>query len=210
MIRILLADDHPIIFSGVEALLRGSDYRIVRYVRDGSEVLAAIEAENPDIVILDERLPNRHGLDLFFELRGNGDQRPVVILTGSMSDRRAVEAIDGGVNGLVLKHAAPENLLTCLDEVRSGGRWIEQKLLQRALDRATGRELDGSPFARLTPREQAIVRLAADNLRNQEIGARLGISEGTVKVHLHNVYEKLGLTNRIDLLMLIRDSGISD
>lgn len=208
MIRILLADDHPIIFSGVEALLRGSDYHIVRYVRDGAEVPAAIVEENPDIVILDERLPNRHGLDLFLELREKGDQRPVVILTGSMSDRRAVEAIDGGVNGLVLKHTASENLLTCLDEVRSGGRWIEQKLLQRALDRATGRELDGSPFARLTPREQAIVRLAADNLRNQEIGNRLGISEGTVKVHLHNVYEKLGLTNRIDLLMLIRDSGI--
>jgi len=209
MIRILLADDHPIIFSGVEALLRGTDYRIVRYVRDGAEVMAAIKAEDPDIVILDERLPSRHGLDLFLELRAKGDRRPVIILTGSMSDRRAAEAIDAGVNGLVLKHAAPDSLMTCLEEVRGGGRWIEQKLLQRALDRATGRELDGSPFAKLTPREQAIVRLAADNLRNQEIGTRLGISEGTVKVHLHNVYEKLGLTNRIDLLMLIRDSGIS-
>jgi two-component system, NarL family, nitrate/nitrite response regulator NarL len=208
MIRILLADDHPIIFSGVEALLRGSDYQIIRYVRDGSEVAEAIAAENPDIVILDERLPGQTGLDLFRELRERGDQRPVIILTGSMADRRAVEAIDAGVNGLVLKHAAPENLLACLDEVRGGGRWIEQKLLQRALDRATGKELDGSPFATLTPREQAIVRLAADNLRNQEIGQRLGISEGTVKVHLHNVYEKLGLSNRIDLLMLIRDSGI--
>jgi two-component system nitrate/nitrite response regulator NarL len=209
MIRILLADDHPIIFSGVEALLRGSDYQITRYVRDGAEVKAAIETEDPDIVILDERLPSRTGLDLFLELRTNGDQRPVIILTGSMADRRAVEAIDAGVNGLVLKHAAPETLIACLDEVRAGGRWIEQKLLQRALDRATGKELDGSPFAGLTPREQAIVRLAADNLRNQEIGSRLGISEGTVKVHLHNVYEKLGLTNRLDLLMLIRDSGIS-
>lgn len=209
MIRILLADDHPIIFSGVDALLRGTEYQIVRYVRDGAEVPAAIKAEDPHIVILDERLPNRMGLDLFRDLRSQGENRPIIILTGSMSDRRAVEAIDAGVNGLVLKHSAPDNLLTCLEEVRSGGRWIDQKLLQRALDRATGRELDGSPFAKLTPREQAIVRLAADNLRNQEIGTRLGISEGTVKVHLHNVYEKLGLTNRIDLLMLIRDSGLS-
>ena len=208
MIRILLADDHPIIFSGVDALLRGTDYKIVRYIRDGAEVPAAIEREKPDLVILDERLPNRMGLELVQDLRQTGFTRPIIILTGSMSDRRAVEAIDAGVNGLVLKHSAPDNLLICLEEVRNGGRWIDQKLLQRALDRATGRELDGSPFAKLTPREQAIVRLAADNLRNQEIGNRLGISEGTVKVHLHNVYEKLGLTNRIDLLMLIRDSGL--
>ena len=74
MIRILLADDHPIIFSGVEALLRGTDYRIVRYVRDGAEVMAAIKSEDPDIVVLDERLPNRHGLDLFLDLRARGDR----------------------------------------------------------------------------------------------------------------------------------------
>jgi two-component system, NarL family, nitrate/nitrite response regulator NarL len=208
MIRLLLVDDHPIIFSGIEALLRASEYQIVRYLRDGSELWAAIETDNPDIIILDEHLPGKNGLDLFLEFRSRGDQRPVIILTGSMAERRAVEAINAGVSGLVLKHAAPDNLLACLEEVRAGRRWIDQKLLQRALDRATGKELDDTPFAKLTPREQAIVRLAGENLRNQEIAGRLGISEGTVKVHLHNVYEKLGLGSRIDLLMLIRETGI--
>lgn len=208
MIRLLLADDHPIIFSGLEALLRGTDYRIVHYVRDGAEVLASVAAEDPDIAIFDERLPGKHGVDLFKELRASGDCRPVVLLTGTIADRRAVEAIDAGVNGLVLKHDAPDSLIACLDEVRHGGRWIDRKLLQRALDHATGKELDGSPFERLTPREQEIVRLAGENLRNQDIAARLKISEGTVKVHLHNVYEKLGLTNRTDLVMLVRDSAV--
>jgi len=208
MIRLLLADDHPIIFTGIEALLRGTDYELVAYVRDGLEALGKIDTENPDIVILDERLPGMTGLELFREIRARGDQRPTILLTGEIADQRAVEAIEAGINGLVLKYSAPENLLTCLDEVRHGGRWIDQRLLQRALDRATGKELDGSPFAALTPREQDVIRLASENLRNQEIAVRLGISEGTVKVHFHNIYEKLGLTNRAALLMLIRDSGI--
>lgn len=206
MIRILLADDHPIIFSGVEALLRESDYRIVRYVRDGAEVAAAIEAENPEIVILDERLPGKTGLDLFLELRRNGDTRPVIILTGSTPSRRVLEAIDAGLDGFVLKQSAADNLLTCLDRVRKGERWIEPAV-NGALN-GTGGKLDGSPFDKLTAREQEVVQLAADNLRNQEIAKQLGISEGTVKVHLHNVYEKLGLASRIDLLMLIHAGGI--
>ena len=207
MIRLLLADDHPIIFSGVEAMLRGSDYEIARYVRDGAEVVAAVEAEDPDMVILDERLPGKAGLDLFKELRAKGDGRPVVLLTGTIGDRRAIDAINAGINGLVLKHDAPDTLLTCLQEVRRGGRWIDQKLLQRALDRATGKGAEDSPFAALTPRERSIVELAAENVRNQEIAARLGISEGTVKVHLHNIYDKLGLSNRTELVLLIRDAG---
>ena len=209
MSRILLADDHPIIFAGLEALFRGTEHEIVRYVRNGDHVLDAVAAENPDVVILDERLPGILGLDIYRELRHRGDTRPIIILTASMSTGRAAEAIEAGVDGLVLKYSAPNTILECLEEVERGNRWIDQKVLQRALDRATGRELVGSPFQRLTAREQEVVRLVAENRRNSEIAERLGIREGTVKVHLHNVYEKLGLTNRADLQLLIRDSGLT-
>ena len=207
-VRILLADDHPIIVAGVEALLRASDYEMVDNVRSGSAVLEAVEKTDPDMVILDERMPGMAGLEVFRALRSKGYDRPIILLTGSISDQRAIEAMDAGMNGIILKHAAADQLLLCLDEVRQGRRWIDQGLLQRALDRARGREEKLELFTMLTAREHEIVKLFAENLRNRDISARLGISEGTVKVHLHNIYEKLGLSNRMDLTMLIRDSGL--
>lgn len=204
MTRILIADDHPIIVAGVEALLRDTRFAIVRHVRDGESVAAAVAAENPDLIILDERLPGMNGLEVFRALRAAGDRRPIVFLTGTMPDRRAIEALEAGVEGFVLKHSAADHLLAALEAVTNGGRWIEQSVLQKALDRATGRDMQDGPFAKLTPREQAIVRLVGENVRNHDISARLGITEGTVKVHLHNIYEKLGLSSRVDLVMLIR------
>ncbi len=205
MIRLLIVDDHPIIVSGVEALLLETDFRIVRHVRRGDEALQAIAEDSPDIVLLDERLPGKNGLDIFRELRARGDRRPVVLLTGTMAEARAMEAVAEGIDGFVLKHSAPDHLIACLGSVRRGERWIERSILQLAFDRTTKRDMDHGPFAGLTPREQDIVRLAGQNVRNAEIAARLGIQEGTVKVHLHNIYEKLGLSNRVDLVMLIRD-----
>ena len=205
MIRVLIADDHAIIATGVAALLRGTDYDVVSRIRDGALALAAIEQEQPDIVILDERLPGMTGLDIFRALRAKGDERPVILLTGTLPERRAIEAIEAGVNGLVLKHNAPDRLIHCLDEVRGGRRWLEQHLLQRALDHATGHQDTSGPLARLTPRERAIVQMVGDNLRTRAIAERLGISEGTVKVHLHNAYEKLGLTSRVEIVLMMRD-----
>ena len=108
-----------------------------------------------------------------------------------------------------MKHTAPDQLVHCLDEVRNGRRWIDQGLLQRALGKALERKEKAAFLATLSPREQEIVRLLAAELRSSEIAERLGISLGTVKVHLHNVYGKLGLADRADLMQLIRDSGIA-
>lgn len=205
MIRVLIADDHAIIAAGVEALLRGTDYEMVRHVRDGALALAAIDEEKPDVVILDERLPGMAGLDIFRALRAKGDRRPVVLLTGTLPERRAIEAIEAGVDGLVLKHNAPDRLVPCLDEVMAGRRWIEQHLLQRALNHATGHQDDDGPLSKLTPRERSIVQMVGDNMRTRAIAERLGISEGTVKVHLHNAYEKLGVSSRVEIVLLVRD-----
>ena len=98
MIRLLIADDHAIIATGVAALLRDTAYEIVSQVRDGALALAAIAEAQPDIVILDERLPGMAGLDIFRAMRAQGDQRPVILLTGSLPERRAIEAIEAGVN----------------------------------------------------------------------------------------------------------------
>jgi len=210
MVRLLVADDHPIVVEGIRSLLRETAFEVIADVRDGTEVAPAVEAFDPEMLILGERLPGRAGLDVFREMRGKGYLRPIILFTGTISDQRAIDAMDAGVNGIVLKHSAPDHLLQCLEEVRNGHRWIDQSLLQRALDRVRGKEEKLGLFDSLTARENEIVTLVFDNLRNQEIASRLGISGGTVKVHLHNIYVKLGLSNRMDLLLLIRDSGAAD
>ena len=210
MVRLLLVEDHPIVAHGIEAILRGTDYELVRHVRDGSEALSAIDEEKAaDIVILDERLPGMTGLEIFRAMRARGDRRPAVFVTATLPERRAIEAIEAGIEGLVLKHAAADALIHCLDEVRNGGRWIDQQLLQRALDHATGKDRTEGPLSRLTERERAIILLVGDNMRNQEIADRIGISVGTVKVHIHNAYRKLGISRRVDLILMLRDSAIN-
>jgi two-component system nitrate/nitrite response regulator NarP len=208
MIRLLIADDHPIIIAGLKTLLRGTEYEIVREVADGEGVAAAVADAAPDVVILDQQMPGKNGVEIYAELRAAGTAIPIVLLTGNISEESALAAIEAGVDGLVLKHTAPDQLVTCLNEVRQGRRWIDQGLLQRALGKALERKEKAAFLNSLSPREQEIVKLLAANLRSNEIAERLGISLGTVKVHLHNVYGKLGLSDRTDLMQLIRDAGI--
>ena len=207
MTRILIADDHPFILDGVQAFLAGSDYEIVARVGDGASVLRLLPSVKPDILVLDVEMPERDGLEVLRMLRARGDPRPVVLLTGSIDDRRLLEAVQLGANGILLKASAPEQLRTCLDTVRKGGRWIEQPVLQRALDLAIG-TATADPMGGLNQRERSIVELVARGQRNREIGDRLGMSESTVKIYLHRVFEKLGVTNRTELALLATRSGV--
>ena len=122
MTKILLAEDDPLTLSGIETLLANTNYKIVASVGDGAAALDRIPTARPDILVLDVDMPERSGLDILRALRSRGDQRPIVILTGRINDRNALEAIKLGVNGLVIKSAAPRDLLTCLDSVAQGKR----------------------------------------------------------------------------------------
>jgi two-component system nitrate/nitrite response regulator NarP len=204
MTTVLLADDHPIIVTGVEALLGSSEFRIIGHVSNGEAALAAVDELDPEILLLDYRMPKKTGLEVLRILRQKGDRRPVVFLTASVDERAVLDAYQLGLNGLVMKHAAPDLLLICLDEVRRGGRWIDQMLLQRALTAALGtKSVDG--LSALSPREREIVKLVAVGDRPPEIAEKLAISPGTVKVHLHRVYEKLGVGSRAELILYVRD-----
>lgn len=205
MTRVLLADDHFFILAGVEAVLRDSGFEVVAKVRDGAAVFSAIQATRPDILVLDVRMPERDGIDVLTTLRARGDKRPVVLLTASLDDRLLLEAVKAGVNGIVLKEGAEEILLKCLVKVRNGGRWIDETLLQKALELSIRGDSSGGPLHGLTPRERKIAGLVAQGLRNKEIAAELGITEGTVKVYLHGIYGKLGVENRTELAVLVTD-----
>ena len=204
MTRVLIADDHPIILSGLEAILRDLPYSIVATAPDGEAALAALDDADVELLIVDVRMPGIDGIELLRLLRERGDERPVVLLTATLDDGRLVEAVRLGVNGIVLKEGAHSLLIGCLDIVRSGGRWIAPELVQRALDFALADGRGTDPLQPLSKKERAISELVAEGLRNRDIAARLGMNEGTVKVYLHRIYRKLGIGNRTELALRAR------
>ncbi|MGZ3171728.1 MAG: response regulator [Croceibacterium sp.] len=201
MTSVLLADDHPFMRTGVEAVLRGTRFEIVAMANDGDEALAAVARHDPEICIFDVRMPKRSGVEALEALRAKGDMRPVVLLTAALEDHALLGAVRAGVNGIVLKDGAEDALLDALEKVAQGEKAIPQVLLQRALDLSlSGGKSD--PLAPLAPRERQIAAQVGRGLRNREIADILAMSEGTVKVYLHTIYQKLGIKNRTELALI--------
>jgi two-component system nitrate/nitrite response regulator NarP len=201
MIPVVLADDHPFMRAGVEAVLRGTRFGIVAMANDGEEALAAVARHDPAICVFDVRMPRLSGVEALQAMRGKGDTRPVVLLTAALADHSLLAAVRAGVNGIVLKDGAEDALVGALEKVAAGEKAIPPDLLQRALDLSiTGGNSD--PLAPLAPRERQIAAKVGRGLRNREIADQLAISEGTVKVYLHAIYQKLGIKNRTELALI--------
>jgi two-component system nitrate/nitrite response regulator NarP len=201
--RILVAEDDPLTLEGIKLLLSASAHEVVGTVDNGSLLLEQLPSLRPELMLVDFDMPERTGLDVLRTLRERGDQRPIVLLTGSMSDKRVYEALQLGLNGMVVKARAPRDLLTCLDAVFAGRRWIDHDVLQRVMELSLSpNTAKADPLSPLSKRERAIVGLLLQGLRNKEIAGELRIGEGTVKVHLHNVFEKLGVSSRMELALL--------
>jgi two-component system, NarL family, nitrate/nitrite response regulator NarL len=208
-IRVIVVDDHPIVIEGLERLFRlEGDIEIVARCVNAGEALEALRTTRPDLVILDVRLPDRNGLDVLEAMRREEIPTRAVLLTGALSEEELLHAVQLGVRGVVLKEAAPAVLVECLRKVHAGERWFDNDFLGRALEGMLSREgVARAGRAALSAREMEIVRLAARGLHNRPIAEELSITEGTVKVHLHNIYEKLGLEGRIELTLYARDRG---
>lgn len=201
MTTVLIADDHPFLRAGVQAVLEPTEFEVVAAVGSGEEAMTAVAAHDPEICIFDVTMPAPDGVEALKALREAGDQRPVVLLTAHIDDQRLAEAIAAGVNGIVSKDGAETVLAESLARVLAGDRVIAPDLLARAQQQASRRSKP-SPFAVLTPRERTIVALAMRGARNRDIAAQLGITEGTVKVYLHALYQKLAVENRTELAVL--------
>lgn len=206
MIPVLVADDHGFIRAGVEAVLRGTQFQIVAATASGEETLAAILTHDPAIVLLDINMPGMNGVEALETLRAKGDKRPVVLLTAEINDRQLLAVMRAGVDGIISKDGAEDELIEALEKVHAGGKAIGAPFLQRALDVSLAPQ--GGPLERLNPRERKIARLVARGMRNRDVGQELNIGEGTVKVYLHTMYQKLGIENRTELALLaINDPG---
>lgn len=194
MTRIVLADDHPMIQAAVGAMLRGSQYELVATAGSGAEALQAVAEHDPDIVVLDIQMPEGSGIEVLRKMRSAGDQRPVALLTASIDDSSFAEALSLKVDGVLMKTSDPALLIDCLDSIRSGEEWIDPQLQMEARQPSAQ---PGKPV--LSPRETDLVQLVRKGLRNRDIAEKLGITEGTVKVYLHSVFEKTGVANRTEL-----------
>lgn len=209
-IRLVIADDHPLILDGLEKLFhREPDIQVVARCRDGEETLQAVRQHKPGLLILDIRMPGKDGLAVLQEMRQEKLLTQVVLLTAELDEHEALKALRLGVSGVVLKEMMPQQLVQCVRKVHAGGQWLEYRSTGRVLDKLLRREAGTRELARvLTPREHEVVRLAASGLHNDAIAKELYISEGTVKIHLHSVYGKLHLDGRLALLLYAQDKGL--
>jgi DNA-binding NarL/FixJ family response regulator len=203
LITMVVVDDHPIVLQGLQQFFeRQADLRVLAACADAETALTAIRTLRPDVLVLDLRLSSSSGLDLLRTMKDEQLDCRCVLLTAAIRDDEVIAATKLGVAGLVLKESSPETLLMCVRRVSRGERWIDQDTVTRAFQTVVGRDSAGrEAAATLTAREIDIVRMIAQGLRNRAIAERLGISEGTVKAHLHNVYEKLGLDGRLELVL---------
>jgi DNA-binding NarL/FixJ family response regulator len=209
-ITLVIADDHPLILDAVENLFRvEKNFRIVARCRDGEAALKAVRRHQPDILVLDIQMPAKDGLVVLREMRKEKLPTRVVILTATLDEEGLAEAIRLGVRGLVLKELAPKLLVQCIRQVHAGALWLEKRLVTSALEKLLQRETTTNQATELlTPREIEIIKQVAAGLRNMEIGKKLFISEGTVKIHLHNIYQKLGIDSRIQLTRYAQETGL--
>lgn len=207
-IRIVIADDHPIVVDGLVQLFNLEiDFEVVARCANGIEALTAVRQFLPDVLIIDLRMPHMSGLDVIRELVSSSTPCRIILLTALFDERELYEAIRLGVRAVILKDAAPSAMVQCVRTIFAGGEWIDQALLRRALQKGA-HEAVGGELSLLTPREREIAGMVARGMRNKDIAQALSISEGTVKIHLHSVYEKLEVSGRLELSVYAREHGL--
>jgi two-component system, NarL family, nitrate/nitrite response regulator NarL len=210
VIDLVLADDHPIVLAGLENMFRRErDIRVVATCSDGVETLRAVDRYRPDVAVLDLRMPRMHGLAVVRQMRNDKVTTRAVLLAATLDDDDLIEAIDLGVRGIVLKEMAPRLVVQCVREVHANGRWLEKRSVAQALDKLIRRQASTREIEKvLTPREMEIARAVASGLRNKETAEKFGIAEGTVKIHLHLIYEKLNIDGRMALVHMKETGAI--
>ena len=206
-IRLVLVDDHPLVLGGLEQLLRAEpDFEVLATCGTLDDAWRAIQAHGPDVVVLDLNLHGEDGLSLLGRL--DSSKAPaVVVLTASQDEDRLLDAARQGARGIVLKAMAPRILEDCVRAAHRGEFRLNVNGVDLAERLQERRSVESELAARLTPRELQILRLVALRLDNQQIADKLSISVGTVKIHLHHVYDKLSLQGRHELQVFLREKG---
>jgi DNA-binding NarL/FixJ family response regulator len=191
-IRLLIADDHPVVRDGLSGMFaRDPDFEVLGEAGDGAEAIRLAQALTPDVILMDLRMPGMDGLTAITELARRGVAARVLVLTTYDTDSYVLPAIEAGATGYLLKDAPRDELLRAVRAAADGQAVLSPSVATRLMSRV--REPDTKPLSR---RELEILRLVAVGTTNRDAAARLLISEATVKTHLLNIYAKLGVNDR--------------
>ena len=213
-IRIVVADDHPIFRDGLCKLLAlEDDFEVVAQASDGRQVLEILQQHQPDILLLDLKMPGLDGLATLQRLQIAKNKTRVIVLTASDDKNEFVQAMKLGTSGIVLKQTATELLIKSIRKVHAGEIWLDSHTTAAVIRQfvandeppampppppAATRDRERSP---LSQREREIVALVAQGFKNKEMAEKMFISEQTVKNHLHNIFDKLGVSDRLELAL---------
>ena len=201
MTKVLLVDDHPMIGAALEMLLRDTNYDLVDRARTAAEAGKQIAKLKPDLLLLDVHLPDGSGLDILMRLSRSRSRPKVILLTAGMDESQLLGASELNPDGMVLKTSDPGLLLESMDAVMAGRCWVDPEIAERTRH-AQERAASAPP---LTRRERELIELVRQGLRNRDIAAELGVTEGTVKVYLHAIFDKLHVENRTELALRAAD-----
>lgn len=209
MIRILIADDHPIVREGLRGLIAVTPgMEVVAEAADGEEAIQQACTARPDVILLDLVMPRKDGLQAIQEIKQENPQARILVITSFAEDEKVFPAIKAGASGYLLKDSSPQELLQAIREVHRGEvslhPTIARKLVQE-LNRPPNLPPSKEP---LTLREMEVLTLLAQGLSNLKLAEKLGVSEVTVRTHIHNILNKLHLANRTQAALYALHEGL--
>jgi DNA-binding NarL/FixJ family response regulator len=204
MTKLLLVDDHPIFLDGLKRFIETYDEFEVTCAKSAEEAAAAMANEEFDLLLLDFTIIGGGGMEILTSLRDEGATIPVIFLTVHIGPQDTLDAMKLGVQGIVLKESEPSAIISCINQVLKGetcfDRGVTERALHHSLDNPSHRL---EALNSLTPREREIVTFVGLGLKNREIGEECGLTEGTVKTHLHNIFVKMSVNSRTQLVIAL-------
>ena len=211
--RVIMIDDHALFRVGLQGLLEQRGIEVIAAVAEGSEGIKLAQEIEPDIILLDLRMPDMSGLEVLRKIKEKEIKIPVVMLTTSNEEKDLVEALRNGAQGYLLKDMEPDELVSALRDIEKGKNVVAQGLtdvLARMVQGEPMAEKDNkdNPFSELTPREMEILCLLADGQSNKVIARNLGISDGTVKLHVKAILRKLEVHSRVEAAVIAVEQGL--
>lgn len=210
-IRVQLIDDHTLFRLGLKNLLERSGIDVIAAASTGQEGLDIVDETNPDVILLDMRMPDMDGLEVLKKLRAAGVTVPISMLTTSNEERDLVESLRNGAQGYLLKDMDPEELVAALHNIVKGETVVAPQLagtLARVLQGNSDETEPRTPLSDLTPRETEIIEHLAIGQSNKVIARELGITDGTVKLHVKAILRKLGVSSRVEAAVIAVEQGL--
>ncbi len=210
-IKVIIIDDHTLFREGLQRLLVRHEIDVVSSVSNGEDGIKSIKKLEPDIVLLDLRMPNVNGIDVLKNIREHNKSLPVVMLTTSDDEKDLIEALRNGASGYLLKDMEPDDLVVALRDVLKGETIVAPNLVQILAKFHQGDDTEiniTNLIATLTPRENEILELLAEGQSNKLIAKNLGISDGTVKLHVKSILRKLEIHSRVEAAVIAVEHGL--